>query len=153
MNNWIVKQFFDDLVCEKGVDLVLQGHEHGYARFNVDTDSNKGMTEPLRLVSYCSRKDYMLQFHGDVAKWGTDSRYFQRISFLGDTLSLSTYDAGLQLYDRVEIVKTGDSRRLIDEGMSIPEKIRVSDWFRANKSAKKVKKFEENIEAWRKSKR
>ncbi|MBO7427772.1 MAG: acid phosphatase, partial [Paludibacteraceae bacterium] len=83
---------------------------------------------------------------------GTDSRYFQRISFLGDTLSLSTYDAGLQLYDRVEIVKTGDSRRLIDEGADIPEKIRVSDWFRANKSAKKVKKFEENIEKWRKNK-
>lgn len=153
MNNWVVKQFFDDLVCEKGVDLVLQGHEHGYARFNVDAESDKGMTEPLRLVSYCSRKDYMLQFHGDVAKWGTDSRYFQRITFSGDTLSLSTFDAGLQLYDRVKIVKTEDSRRLIDEGTDISERIRVSDWFRANKSAKKVKKFEENIEKWRKSKR
>ena len=153
MNNWVVKQFFDDLVCEKGVDLVLQGHEHGYARFNVDSDSSKGMKEPLRLVSYCSRKDYMLQFHGDVAKWGTDDRYFQRISISGDTLSLSTFNSSLQLYDKLRIVKSQDHRQLVDEGKDIPEKIRVSDWFRANKKAKRVQEFEKNIEEWRRKNR
>lgn len=152
MNNWVVRQFFDDLVCEKGVDLVLQGHEHGYARFNADTISGKGMAEPLRLVSYCSRKDYMLNFHGNVAKWGTDDRYFQRISFSGDTLFLSTFNSSLQLYDKLRIVKSQDHRQLVDEGKDIPEKIRVSDWFRANKKAKRVQEFEKNIEEWRKDK-
>lgn len=146
-NNLFVRWFFDDLIRECGVDLVLQGHEHAYARFNVpDSESD---TEPLRLVSYCSRKDYPIYFHGDVAKWGTDDRYFQKFRVTPDTLSLLTYNASLQLYDRVSIVKKDGARRIVDDGSSLPEKVCVSEWFRQHKSKKKVRSYEESIEKWK----
>lgn len=146
-NNLFVRWFFDDLIREYGVDLVLQGHEHAYARFSVP--ESESSTEPLRLVSYCSRKDYPIYFHGDVAKWGTDDRYFQKIRVTPDTLSLETFNSALKLYDKVSIVKKDGARKYVDEGFPLPEKVCVSEWFRQHKSKKKVRMYEESIEKWR----
>ncbi len=148
-NNFLVKQFFDGIVRDYGVDLVLQGHEHGYARFNVECDESGDMKEPLRLVTFCSRKEYPLAFHGDVARWGTDSRYYQRISVSDTMLSLETYTADHQLYDRVHVKKLNGHRVCVSDQVEAPERVYVSDWFRKNKSAKRVKEFEENIAKWR----
>jgi hypothetical protein len=38
-----------------------------------------------------------------------------------------------------------------DLGADIPQRIEVSDWFRANKREKRIKEFEESIEKWKKS--
>lgn len=154
MNNLMQRYYFNDLLtysCQSAdcvgndVDLVLQGHEHVYARFRVSTDEDGRMTEPLRVVSYSSQKDYLMEFCGDVVKWGTDDRYYQRITFAGDSLVMETFGAEQGLYDKVIVVKNDHERRLIDEGGSVPERIRVSEWFRKNKSPKRVKEFEENI--------
>lgn len=149
-NNLFVRLMFDDLVRDAGVDLVLQGHEHAYARFHVNR-SEEDDSEPLRLVSYCSRKDYPLSFHGDVEKWGTDDRYFQRISISQDTLSLEAFGSDVQLYDKVSIVKKNGTRTILDNGATFKERVRVSEWFRKHKSAKKVREYEKSIEEWRKS--
>lgn len=151
MNNFLVKQLFDDLVREYGVDLVLQGHEHGYARFNVAHDDSGEMSEPLRLISFCSRKEYPLSFHGDVARWGTDDRYYQRITVSDTMLSLESFTADHQLYDKVRILKKEGKRVCVADSVDAPERVYVSEWFRKNKSAKRVKEFEENIAKWRQS--
>lgn len=109
------------------------------------------MSEPLRLVSFCSRKEYPLSFHGDVARWGTDDRYYQRITVSDTMLSLESFTADHQLYDKVRILKKNGKRVCVADSVDAPERVYVSEWFRKNKSAKRVKEFEENIAKWRQS--
>lgn len=151
LNNLMPRLFFNGLVEDYNVDLVLQGHEHVYARFNVEQDEDGNMTSPLRLVSYSSKKDYAMEFVGDVAKWGTANRYYQRFSIHGDSLIMETYGSENQLYDKIIIEKKNGKRHFTDEGKNIPQRIYVSDWFKQSKSAKKVKAFEKNVEQWKKS--
>ena len=148
-NNLGVKAYFDGVVKEAGVDLVLQGHEHAYARSSVELTESGEVTSPLYVVTYCSRKDYAMKFYGDVEKWGTDDRFYQQISVSKDSLVVRTFGAEHNLYDDVVLVKDEKGKRLIDRGKEIPEKIQVSEWFRKNKSAKKVKKFEQSIREWK----
>lgn len=54
-NNLAVRWMFDGLFREYGVDLVLQGHEHNYARMTNKNDEGE-MTTPLYLVSHASRR-------------------------------------------------------------------------------------------------
>lgn len=147
-NNLSPKTFFNDLVTKFGVDLVLQGHEHVYARFNVATDNKGKFDEPLRLVSYASKKDYPMAFHGNVSKWGTADRYYQRFTIGKDTLKMTTYNSEQKIYDEIYIVKNANGKRLIDKGVEIPQKICVSDWFKRNQKEKKVKAFQKNIDDW-----
>lgn len=151
INNLMPRLFFNSLLEEYKVDLVLQGHEHVYARFNVEKNVDGNMTSPLRLVSYSSKKDYSMDFVGDVAKWGTADRYYQKFSIQGDSLVMETYGSENRLYDKIIIEKKNGKRQFKDEGQLIPQRIYVSDWFRQNKSSKKVKKFEENVEIWKES--
>lgn len=148
-NNLGVRAFFDGVIKDAGVDLILQGHEHGYARSAVDTTEKGLVASPLSVVSYCSQKDYALNFYGDVEKWGTDDRYYQQISIENDSLILKTFGAEHNLYDEVVIVKKNGERHLIDRGKTIPQKIQVSEWFKKTKSRKKVEKFERSIEEWK----
>ncbi len=149
LNNLMARLFFNDVVEKYNVDVVLQGHEHVYARFNVETDDDGNMASPLRLVSYASQKDYAMDFVGDVVKWGTADRYYERFTFSGDSLVMRTFGADGNLYDHLIIVKDGNGRRLVDKGRSIPQRIYVSDWFRQSKKPKRVKAFEESVEAWK----
>ncbi|MBQ2198986.1 MAG: metallophosphoesterase, partial [Bacteroidaceae bacterium] len=62
-NNLIQRWMFDGLAREYGVDLVLQGHEHEYARMTSAGDSNlKDRTTPVYIVSHCSPKNYKIMF-------------------------------------------------------------------------------------------
>ncbi len=92
-----------------------------------------------------------MDFVGDVAKWGTADRYYQRFSIQGDSLVMETYGSENRLYDKIIIEKKNGKRQFKDEGQLIPQRIYVSDWFKQNKSSKKVKKFEENVEKWKES--
>ena len=144
-NNLMQRFFFNDVVEDASVDLVLQGHEHVYARFTADTNGVGDIKSPLRLVSYTSEKSYLSKFEGEEAKWGTDDRYYHKVVACVDTLSLSPYNGNHELYDRVLILKRGGRRKLVDEGTHIPEKIQVPEWFRRNKRPKRVKQFEDNV--------
>lgn len=147
MNNLGVRMFFDGLMSD--VDLLLQGHEHAYARSCVDTTEKGEVISPLSLISYCSEKDYALDFCGEIEKWGTADRYYQLITIEDDSLKLKTFTADHSLYDEVILVKNGEGKYYIDRGKTIPQKIYVSDWFRNNKSKKKVEAFEKNIKEWK----
>lgn len=146
--NLMQRIFFNDVLEEYSVDVVLQGHEHVYARFSVEEEDGQ-MKSPLRIVSYASQKIYNMSFVGDVSKWGTGERFYQKLTFSEDTLNLKTYAMGKELYDEVSIVKNKKGRRFVDEGLHIPQRIYVPKWFRENKRAKRVKEFEDNIKEWK----
>ena len=73
MNNLPQRLLFDGLIREYGVDLVLQAHEHEYARMTnkVDVDgASQMMTTPVYTVSHCSPKNYRISFPDEYDRFG-----------------------------------------------------------------------------------
>ena len=102
--NLIQRWVFNSLLEDYGVDLVLQAHEHNYARMTAHED---GMaTTPVYTVSHCSPKNYDLYQNERYDRFGTESRYYQTIDLSGDTLTMATYEAYHHtLYDSLQVVK------------------------------------------------
>ena len=146
MNNLIQRWMFDDLIREYGVDLVLQGHEHTYARMTQHANNGSAIP-PIYTVSHCSPKSYRIEFDERFDKFGSGSRYYQKICTQGDTLFMSAYDATEgTLYDSLYVVKSMAENRLVDCGRDIPEKIE----FTPDPNNKKDVAFAERIQEYKK---
>ena len=102
-NNLIQRWMFASLIEEMGVALVLQGHEHSYARKTVTNDDGGNTTY---IISHCSGKNYTPKNEDDFDIFSTEGRYYQVIAVDGNTLSVSAYDADSgMLFDKTEIRK------------------------------------------------
>ena len=130
-NNKVQQWMFDDLVRDYGIDLVLQGHEHAYARMTARHDLAGAIT-PVYTVSHCSPKNYRIRFDDRFDKYGISSRYYQTVTVSGDTLFMATHDAYTHaLYDSLLITEwtvnnslltlQGKARKVVDLGKDIPE--------------------------------
>lgn len=89
--NLIQRWVFNGLLEDDGVDLVLQAHEHNYARMTAH-DNKGGATAPVYTVSHCSPKDYELYPNEVYDKFDTSRRYYQTVSISGDTLIIAAYE-------------------------------------------------------------
>ena len=148
-NNLIQRWMFDDLVNQYGVDLVLQGHEHAYARMTAHY-KNGAPAAPVYTVSHCSPKNYRIHFDERFDKFGISSRYYQTVTIHGDTLAMAAYDANTHaLYDSLMIVvnpvKDYKWRPVVDLGKDIPENMD----FTPDPGNKKDRKFAERIEEYK----
>ena len=144
MNNLIQRCLFNDLVQEYGVDLVLQGHEHAYARMRTEGDKT-----PVYTVSHCSPKNYRIEFDERFDRFGSGSRYYQKVSIHGDTLFMTAYDAvSGMLYDSLQIQKQGHQTTVVDLAQSIPEVIT----FVPDASNRKDRQFAERIQTYKERK-
>ncbi len=120
-NNLIQRWVFNDLVEAYGVDLVLQAHEHAYARMTRHDDHGRATT-PVYTVSHCSPKNYRIEFSDRFDRFGISSRYYQTISIHADTLTLAAYEVyGHNLYDSLQIVKHHGQAHIRDLARAIPE--------------------------------
>lgn len=89
MNNLIQRWMFDDLIQEHDVNLVLQGHEHAYAR-----RGDNGQQSTIYLISHCSPKGYRINPpEGRFEKIEKDIRTYQKVRISGDTLVVTAFDA------------------------------------------------------------
>ena len=95
MNNLIQRWMFDDLIQEYGVNVVLQGHEHAYARRTGKNDKVVQHTDcPIYIISHCSPKGYHINPpEGRFDKIEKDIRTYQKVRISGDTLFLTAFDA------------------------------------------------------------
>ncbi len=144
-NNLIQRWVFEPLVRKYKVDLVLQGHEHAYARMTGHTDAGIPTT-PVYTVSHCSPKNYRIQFNDSFDKFGISSRYYQTVELREDTLVLAAYEVyGHQLYDSLLIIKQNDKAFIEDYGQSIPEYLEYTP----NPNKKKDLKFARRIQAYK----
>ena len=144
-NNTIQRWIFDDLLHEYGVDLVLQGHEHAYARMT-GRYKNGVPAAPVYTVSHCSPKNYRIHFDERFDKFGICSRFYQTVTINGDTLTMAAYDASTHaLYDSLLIIVNPDKNfkwhPVVDLGKDIPE---CMD-FTPDPANKKDRKFAERI--------
>ena len=150
-NNLIQRWVFNDLIEDYGVDLVLQGHEHAYARMT------NTRTTPVYTVSHCSPKNYYIQFDDRFDKFGISSRYYQTVSITADTLTLAAYEVYHHtLYDSLRIIKPNGSvygrvspdrphPTIEDYGSTIPEYLE----FTPDLSRKKDRAYAKRIEEYK----
>lgn len=146
MNQMIDRWMLAGMIQEMGIDLVLQGHEHAYARMTEEEDGEK--VPPLYTVSHCSPKTYRIKFDDDrYDKYGVYCRFYQTVYTQGDTLNMCTYEAdNYTLYDHVQIVKHPSQKpQIIDLGKNIPEKLE----FKGDENNKKDREFKERIEEYK----
>ena len=144
-NNLIQRWVFNDLIEEYGVDLVLQGHEHAYARMTRHNDEGKPTT-PVYTVSHCSPKNYYIHFDERFDKFGISSRYYQTVHIVDDTLTMAAYEVyNHTLYDSLRVVKVGKGARIEDYGKGIPEYME----FTPDLSRKKDRAYAERIEDYK----
>ena len=143
-NNLIQRWMFDDLVSQYGVDLVLQGHEHAYARMTAHDDVGNAKT-PVYTVSHCSPKNYRISFDERFDKFGISSRFYQIVNVSGDTLAMATYNAYTHvLYDSLLIIN-GTVRQIVDMGEGIPEYMEYTPDPNNKKDMKFAKRIQEYV--------
>jgi len=120
LRHFFIRRLFDPLIREYGVDIVLQGHEHCYARM-ITKDKNNALTTPVYLISQASPKDYRIHFDKKYDRFGNGMRFYQIVHVAADTLSLKTYTENGDLYDWVCIVKNNGKPEVTDRAIDIPE--------------------------------
>lgn len=146
--NPMVKWAFGNLVKEFNVDLVLQAHEHVYARWN-EKDAQDNPLAPLYLSTYASPKQYQMFFDVPEDRIGTNDRFYQRISYNADSLTIWTFTgSNHEAYDHVCITKD-KTYQVTDFFKGKPQKVEISDWFRTNKK-KHLQEYEKDIDTWEK---
>lgn len=143
--NLIQKWAFNDLIEKYKVDMVLQGHQHAYAR-TTKIDEKGIPATPLYVISHCSPKNYLIEFDDSFQKFGSGSQYYQKITVHGDTLGLSARDAVThELYDSIFIVNRNHQHLLFDRGLQLKEKVD----FVGTPASKKEKEFVERIHEYK----
>ena len=121
-NNQDLRKKWKPILDKHRVDLVLQGHDHTYARGrttpyeeNIVSGTNtRDLTGTVYVVSVSGGKMYKLEPSGwdnfeDVVQDRTaeNTQLFQLISIDGDTLSFEAYTATGELYDAFDLIKAG----------------------------------------------
>ncbi|MCC2314545.1 purple acid phosphatase family protein [Cellulomonas xiejunii] len=123
------------------IDLVLQGHDHTYARGYKDTTATgtPGVTSgPVYAVSNSGGKYYTLAPEGEnvwtrngatQVKRGADVSTYQVVTVDGGTLRYESYVAALNgaapervgdLYDAFTITKDARGKRVVEDGVEVP---------------------------------
>ena len=111
--NLIQRWVFNDLLEDYGVDLVLQAHEHAYARMTAH-EGGQAVT-PVYTVSHCSPKNYDIYENDRYDKSIASSRFYQTVRISSDTLTLAAYEVyHHSLCDSLQIIKDKDITKIIE---------------------------------------
>ncbi len=117
-DNEDLRKAWKPLFDKYAVDLVLQGHDHTYARGNnlgsgvTVRDTTKGT---VYVVSVSGPKQYDLRPDRWMTRGAENSQLYQVITVSGDTLHYRAMTAVGELYDAFDLVKQmGKPNKLID---------------------------------------
>jgi len=129
-----LRELWQPIFDESGVDLVLQGHDHTYARSGLVTfeenlpegvRARTGDSGTVYVVSVSGPKMYDLNREDWMQRAAEDTQLFQVISINGGTLRYEARTATGRLYDAFELHKTPDGpNRLIERAPDEPERLR-----------------------------
>lgn len=128
------------------VDLMLQGHDHTYARGSMDdagqaprraTVGTEAALTTLFVNSVSGPKQYEFRDNGwsDYAptgvtldRMGENAQFFQVISIEGPALHYAAYTADGVLYDEVRLTKSADGSKIMaEEPADLPAQRRFAD--------------------------
>ena len=117
-DNKAVREPLKPLIDKYGVDLVLNGHDHTYARGNVLPDgeeTNGKRAGTVYVVSVSGSK----QYQQDAEPWWdlglTNTQTWQAITIDGNELEYRAYDASGALVDQFTLKKKNNGNKIITE--------------------------------------
>ncbi|WP_268224369.1 purple acid phosphatase family protein [Sinomicrobium oceani] len=110
------------------VDLVLQGHDHTYARGEIN-NKETGVTTvsdagTIYAVSVSGPKMYESINKDWIERRGEFTQLFQIISMKGDSLTYEAYTPIGTLYDAFDLIKTGNKKKLINRIPDTPIRLK-----------------------------
>lgn len=124
-DNKAVRENLKPLVDKYGVDLVLNGHDHTYARGTATTEGSerKGRAAgTVYVVSVSGSK----QYQQDAKPWWdlgyTNTQLWQSVFIDGNTLTYRAYDATGAVADQFVLTKMKDGRNRIDTPVAVKNK-------------------------------
>ncbi len=103
-SHYVLQPLFE----EYGVDLVLQGHDHGYARYNTK-DKSGGAMIPVYVTSSCSKKSYTPSVFDKWDRMAAFRKMYQIINVSKDSLNYKCFDYANGLYDDITIHSSNKS--------------------------------------------
>lgn len=107
LNQLMQRMAFNPIIKDKGVDLVLQGHEHAYMRTSKKKEDGTSQT-PAYITSHCSPKNYKISYTSDYDKTAGEDRYYQLISYDSEKIVVETYNSQHSQIDKINILPTGE---------------------------------------------
>jgi len=129
-----IRNLWKPLFDKYHVDLVLQGHDHGYGRFSGELSENVGTGQNTRspdggtvyVVSVSGPKMYNVERTPAMARAAENTQLYQIISIDGDALRYEARTATGELYDAFRLKKKpGERNELVDEIPSTPERLGI----------------------------
>jgi 3',5'-cyclic AMP phosphodiesterase CpdA len=127
-----IRNLWKPLFDKHRVDLVLQGHDHGYGRFGQQLSENVGSGTNARspeggtiyVVSVSGPKMYRVERTPAMRRAAENTQLYQIISIDGDTLRYEARTAAGELYDAFRLEKReGQLNEVIDEIPNTPERL------------------------------
>ena len=123
-DNTVVRENLKPLFDRYGVDLVLTGHDHTYARGMVmpdERDMKGNAAGPVYVVSVSGSK----QYQQDANQWWqvglTNTQLWQTVSTDGNRLLYRAYDASSSLVDQFTVTRLKNGRKV----MSVPAAVKT----------------------------
>ncbi len=124
-DNQALRELFKPRYDRYGVDLVLQGHDHSYARGrNLPTGAAvRDSSGTMYVVSVSGPKMYQLTEDRWMARGAENTQLYQLITIDTDTLRYRAVTVTGELYDAFELHKQADGpNRLVDRVPATPER-------------------------------
>lgn len=119
-DNAVIRQYFEPLFDKYGVDLVLQGHDHTYAR-----GKGKQKNSPVYVLSVAGPKMYK----SDSERWMdvsfVDTQLYQVITVHNDSLMYKAFDLNGNLKDEFTLTKSRTDR-LMNRFVNHPSSVLVA---------------------------
>lgn len=143
-NNYYVRYTFKPLFEAYGVDLVLQGHDHGYSRITTKNKERQKVS-PVYIVSSSSPKAYNIGFDRIHDRLGSNLQLYQYITIHGDTLHYRSYTPEQELYDDLSLINHNNkTTTVIDHAEELPEHLELPPAYRNGKKVN-LQKYQQKV--------
>lgn len=126
-DNKEVRELWQPILDKYGVDLVLQGHDHTYARIGPKRygDASSGNGGPVYVTSVSGAKMYEMDRPQAFQRAAEQTQLFQVVRIDGDRLSFEARTASGALYDAFQLRKRADrSNEFRDLAPQTPPRLR-----------------------------
>ena len=154
-DNFLVRWLFKPLFDKYSVDLVLQGHEHGYARAAYIANSAYPAKQgPVYIISQDSPKLYDLNFSKKMDQLASNTQMYQILNITPDSLNLKAYTKDGTLYDDFALNKDGKGEnKLVDRIPSNTEERLLPTKDFIDRHSRELKKYNQEMLEWEKEKK
>lgn len=138
------------------VDLVLQGHDHTYARgINMPVGvSRKNPDGPVYVVSVSGGKMYDIGLQDWMDRAASNTQLYQTVEIDGQTLAYQSYTVTGQLYDSFRLTKNASGKNTLTDlaPKLMPELLDLPPDYQRRYKPEQKEEYQNRFEAYKKRK-